>query len=227
MSGNHVAHPVLISLANINTSICSKTTLHTYLLLALLPIAKFTHKTTRVRSLLQDQLVHEALNIVLSPLKMAVSVGVMMSDPVGNLHYCFTPIALWIVDMPEECLLVAIGPKASLITTATSNNFGDPYQHLPRTATKTLTAIRVACSKRSPTDYKHFLEAIKQLSLNGVIKPFWLGWALSNPCDFITVEPLHHFHRFTWDHDVKWCIVVVGAEELDFRFTIIQTLVGY
>ena len=46
MSGNHMAHPVLISLANINACIRSKTSLHTYLLLALLPIAKFTHKDT-------------------------------------------------------------------------------------------------------------------------------------------------------------------------------------
>ena len=62
MSGNRMAHPVLISLANIDTRLRSKTSLHTYLLLVLLPIAKFMHKTTQVRSLLQDRLVHQALN---------------------------------------------------------------------------------------------------------------------------------------------------------------------
>ncbi|KIK80759.1 hypothetical protein PAXRUDRAFT_157842 [Paxillus rubicundulus Ve08.2h10] len=30
-----------------------------------------------------------------------------------------------------------------------------------------------------------------------------------------------------WDHDAKWCIAAVGASELDFHFSIIQTLVGY
>jgi len=54
MSGNRMAYPVLISLANINVCIRSKSSLHAHLLLALLPIAKFMHKTTRVRSLLQD-----------------------------------------------------------------------------------------------------------------------------------------------------------------------------
>ena len=93
MSSNCIAHPVLISLANIDTRICSKTSLHTYLLLALLPIAKFTHKTTSVCGLLQDGLVHQALNIVLTPLKVAARVGVMMSDLVGNLCYCFTLLA--------------------------------------------------------------------------------------------------------------------------------------
>jgi len=102
MSGNRMAHPVLISLANIDTRLRSKTSLHTYLLLALLPITKFMHKTTWVRSLLQDRLVHQALNIVLSPLKTAASMGIMMSDPRGNLRYCFTPLVAWIADTPEE-----------------------------------------------------------------------------------------------------------------------------
>ena len=96
-----------------------------YLLLTLLPIAKFMHKTTRVRSLLQDRLVHQALNIVLSPLKTAASVGIMMSDPRGNLCYCFTPLVAWIADTPEESLLVGTGSKASPMTTTTVKEFGD------------------------------------------------------------------------------------------------------
>ncbi|KAF8547393.1 hypothetical protein OG21DRAFT_1490269 [Imleria badia] len=118
MTGNHIMHPVLISLANIDARIRSKTSLHTYLLLALLPIAKFTHKTIHT----------------------AAVVGVMMSDPA-------------------------------------------------------------------------------RLSLNSVVEPFWKGWLLSSPSDFITIKPLHHFHRFTWDHNVKWCIVV-GIEGLTKHYII-------
>ena len=50
---------------------------------------------------------------------------------------------------------------------------------------------------------------------------------LSDPSDFINPEILHHFHKMFWDHDVKWCIHAVGAAEVDFRFSIIQTLVGH
>ncbi|KAI6016367.1 hypothetical protein BKA83DRAFT_4060229 [Pisolithus microcarpus] len=102
MSGNHMAHPLLISLANINMHIHSKTSLHTYLLLALLPIAKFTHKVTHVHGLLQDQLVHQALGVVLLPLKTAASMGIMMNDLRGNLCYCYMPLAAWIADTPEQ-----------------------------------------------------------------------------------------------------------------------------
>jgi len=222
-----MAHPVLISLTNIDTSIHSKTSLHGYLLLALLPITKFLHKNTRVRSLLQDQLTHQVLNKLLSPLKIAAAVGVMMSDPVGNLRYCFTPLASWIADTPEESLLAATSPKTSPVTTATSKEFGDPFRHPARTSAITLAAIEIACAECSPSDYKDFLKIIKRLCLNGVIEPFWKMYPLSDPSQFITPEVLHHFHRLFWDHDVKWCIHCAGASEVDFRFSVLQTIVGY
>ncbi|KIK19914.1 hypothetical protein PISMIDRAFT_46206, partial [Pisolithus microcarpus 441] len=187
MTGNRMAHPILISLANIDMGVCSKTSLHRYLLLALLPILKFVKKTTSVHSLLQDQLFHQVLNQVLTPLKTAATVGIMMNDPVGNLCYCYTLLASWIVDMPEECLLAAT----------------------------------------NPFDYENFLKIIKHLHLNSVIEPCWKGWPLSDPSQFLTPKPLHHFHRMFWDHDIKWCIAVTGSAELDFHFSLLQTPVGY
>ncbi|KAI6043346.1 hypothetical protein EDC04DRAFT_2600224 [Pisolithus marmoratus] len=204
-----------------------KSSTHAYLLLTLLPIAKFTHKTTHVHSLLQDQLVHQALNVILSPLKTATCVGVMMSNPKGNLHYCFTPLAVWIADMPEESLLAGTAMEVSPVTTTTSKEFGYPYQHPPHTAVTMLTAIHSACSQYFLTDYKNFLKAMRWFQLNGVIEPCWNSWPLSDPSIFLTPEVLHHFHQMFWDHNVKWCIDVIGATELDFHFSIIQTLVGY
>ena len=227
ITGNHMAHPVLISLANIDASIHSKSSLHGYLLLALLPIAKFIHKNSRVRSLMQDRLTHQVLDKILSPLKTAATVGIMMNDPVGNLRYCYTPLASWIADMPEESLLSATSPKTSPVTTATSKQFGDLFRHPARTAAVTLAAIQAACAESSSSDFKEFLKTIRRYCLNGVIKPFWKGYPLSDPSIFFTPKVLHHIHRMFWDHDLKWCITAVGAAELDFRFSLLQTAVGY
>ncbi|KIJ11761.1 hypothetical protein PAXINDRAFT_15344 [Paxillus involutus ATCC 200175] len=125
----------------------------------------------------------------------------------SNLRYCYTPLASWIADTPEESLLAATSPKASPVTTATSKNF--------------------AYALNDALNYKNFLKAIKPLGLNGVVEPFWKDWPLSNPSDFLTPEPLHHFHHMFWDHDAKWCIAVVGAAELDFHFSLLQTTIGY
>ena len=196
MTSNHMAHPLLISLTNIDASVCSKTLLHGYLLLGLLPIVKF-HKDTCIHSLMQDRLTHEVLNKILSPLKTAATVGIMMSDPTGNLHYCFTPLASWMADTPEESLLAGTSPKASPVTMAMSKQFRDPFRHPARMSTVTLAVIQLACDECSPLDYKEFkLKIIKQLGLNGVIELFWKTYPLSDPSEFLTPEVLHHFHRF-------------------------------
>ena len=80
-----MAHPLLLSLANIATDICSKGFLHAHLLLALLPVPSFIHKKSRVRSLLSDRLLHHCLDLVLMPLKVAATIGIMMNNPRGNL----------------------------------------------------------------------------------------------------------------------------------------------
>ncbi|KAG9317044.1 hypothetical protein JVU11DRAFT_1230 [Chiua virens] len=70
-------------------------------------------------------------------------------------------------------------------------------------------------------DYKNFFKVIKLLSLNSVIEPVWIDWALLSPSNFITVELLHQFHQFTWDHDVKQYVTILGVNELNFYFSII------
>ena len=89
MSGNHMAHPLLLSLANIASDIRSKGSLHAHLLLALLPVLSFIHKKSHICSLLSDQLFHHCLDLVLAPLKIAAAIGIIMNDPLGNLRYCY------------------------------------------------------------------------------------------------------------------------------------------
>ncbi|KIK16208.1 hypothetical protein PISMIDRAFT_82959, partial [Pisolithus microcarpus 441] len=105
MCSGKVAHPLLISLANICMDIRNKGSSHAFLLLALMPIPAFTHPATQICSVLEARLFHHCLDIVLEPLKQAARFGRMMSDPVGNLRYCFTPLVSYIVDTPEACML--------------------------------------------------------------------------------------------------------------------------
>ncbi|KAI6116475.1 hypothetical protein F5141DRAFT_972537, partial [Pisolithus sp. B1] len=90
MCGGKVAHPLLISLTNIHMDIRNKGSSHAFLLLALMPIPAFTHPATQICSVLEACLFHHCLDIVLEPLKQAACFGRMMSDPIGNLCYCFT-----------------------------------------------------------------------------------------------------------------------------------------
>ncbi|KAG2143329.1 hypothetical protein BD769DRAFT_1297671, partial [Suillus cothurnatus] len=181
MTGARVAHPLLLGLANIRMCTRTKLSSKAFLLTALLPIPKYLHPNQRMWGMLEDRLVHECLSIVLKPLMKAAEVGIMMSDPVGNIRHCFTPLAAYI-----------------------------------------LAGIMV-----NPDDLEAYFEACADSRLNGVHAPFWMDWPLADPSIFLTPESLHHWHKEFYDHDLQWCIVVVGAQELDFRFLILQPTTGY
>jgi hypothetical protein len=107
------------------------------------------------------------------------------------------------------------------VTTANYQQFGDNFRHPPRTGSITLQTINKIRS--SPTAFESlekYKTAAKSYRLNGVQLPFWRNWPLSaDPSTFSNSEPpIHHWHKLFWDHDVKWCINVLGAAELDFRF---------
>ncbi|KAF8548238.1 hypothetical protein OG21DRAFT_1386806, partial [Imleria badia] len=151
-------------------------------------------------------------------LKTAARLRFMTSDPVGNLCYCYTPLAAYVADTPEQTLVACVGSKTSPFTTATSKQFGGPVRHNSRTRSHTLLAICKAMHQCSPKDFEKFVKYAKALLLNGVVKPFWFQWLLSCPSIFLHVEPLHHIHCFTWGHNVKWWIAVITESKIDFRF---------
>ncbi|KAF9050500.1 hypothetical protein BJ165DRAFT_1341898 [Panaeolus papilionaceus] len=92
----------------------------------------------------------------------------------------------------------------------------------------TLNAIaQIRTAVEDEWDLESYEKQAMKHRLNGVHKPFWRDWDLSNPAIFLTSEPLHHWHRMFWDHDAKWCINAVGAGEIDFRFSILQPHTGY
>ena len=180
-----------------------------------------------VKGVLKAQLIHECLNFILEPLKTAAQIGIMMTDALRNHQYCFTLLASFIVDTPKSALLAGIAEKTLSVTMASYKDFGDPFCHEPHTALKTLGQLEHLASKVDPWNLKNYLKAAHNLCLSSMHKPFWRDWALSDPLQFLTSEPLHHWHKQFWDHDVKWCINAVGASELDFCFSIIQPLTGF
>jgi hypothetical protein len=227
MTGNRIAHPLLISLANLKMNFRMKSSNHAFLLLALLPVPSFIHKTKRLRGMLGDRLVHECLDFVIQPLKTAARIGIMMSDPLGWRRFCFTPLAAYIVDTPESTLIAGVAGRTSSVTLASYKQLGDDFRHEPRTASSTLAQLHLLEEKGNPLDLEAYFKEASKVHLNGVHRPFWVDWAMSDPSIFLTPEPLHHWHKAFWDHDAKWCIYAVGAAELDFRFSVLHQHVGF
>jgi hypothetical protein len=228
MVGDRMAHPLLISLANIKMDYRSKASHHSYMLLALLPVPHFIEKDKKIKGVLDARLMHDCLDYILAPLKNAATVGVMMNDPHGISRWCFTPLAAYIVDTPEAAMIAGVGTKTSYLTNATHEKFGDAFQHPPRTASATLTRLHHLSSLADPVrDLKLYIKYAKECRLSGVHQPFWRDWPQSEPCRFLNIEVLHHLHKFSFDHDLKWCIEVLGDDEIDFRFSVLHPHTAY
>ena len=236
MAGDRTAHPVLLSLANIHMDIRMKPSTHAFVLLALLPCPKFLVKNKPTRGVLESRIFHLCLDVITRPLKLAAHAGRMMADPSGFSHFCFTMLASYIVDTPEAALIAGVAGKTSHLTMADYRKFGDPTRQEPRTASTTLAQLAALAENTNPLDLHTYIPAAKAMRLNRVHLPFWRDWylkstsgqrLLSDPCIFLTPEPLHHWHKQFWDHDIKWLVCAVGADEFDFRFTTIQPVIGF
>ncbi|KAI6035326.1 hypothetical protein F5J12DRAFT_902149 [Pisolithus orientalis] len=172
LCGGRVAHPLLVSLANIKMSTCLKLSSNSFMLATLLPVPKFMHKNKHMHGLLEDRLIHECLDIILEPIKQAAKLGIMLLDSLGHMQYS-----------------------------------GKLKVH--------------------PTNIQVFFHEAQHFCLSGVSDPFWRDIPLSCPSTFITPEPLHHLHKEFWDHNMKWCINVVGEAKIDFCFSVLQPTVGF
>ncbi|KAG2059350.1 hypothetical protein BDR06DRAFT_979926 [Suillus hirtellus] len=121
----------------------------------------------------------------------------------------------------HECLSIILKPlmKAAEVGIMMSN------PHPART--RSITLGQLAGIMANPDDLEAYFEACADSWLNDVHAPFWMDWPLADPSIFLMPESLHHWHKEFYDHDLQWCIMVVGAQELDFRFLILQLTTGY
>ena len=210
-----------------------KSTYHALPLIALLPCPKFLGLKKSLHGVMENRLIHHCLDIICQPLKAASTAGTFMTDSLGCIHRCFTPIVAYIVDTPEAAVIAGVGGKTSHLTLASHKSFGDHFRHPTRLGALTLAQIQHIAETIDPWDLASYAkEAQQRYRLNGVHLPFWRDWTLpdgsvAEPSQFLTPEPLHHWHKQFWDHDAKWCIRAVGSEEIDLRFSLLQPCVGF
>ncbi|KAG1726017.1 uncharacterized protein EDB91DRAFT_1239705 [Suillus paluster] len=139
-----------------------------------------------------------------------------------KIWYCFTPLITYVADTPEELIIACATMNSLPVTIATCGDFGDPIQHPPCDGSSTLANITAIITSILPSDLIVFFKACKHYNLNGVNLPFWRNWFAANPSSFLIPELLHHLHKMFWDHDHLWCTTVVGSQEIDFRFVLLQ-----
>jgi len=150
MAGDHVAHPLLITLANLDSDIRAKSSYGALQLLALLPVPKFLGVPKPLCGVLENRVKHACLDLICRPLKVVARSGSRMSDYFGDVRHCYTPLVGYIADTPEAAALTGVSGNTSYLTTAFGPHFGDDFPHPPRTAHQILTNLSTLLSSVDP-----------------------------------------------------------------------------
>ncbi|KAG1726930.1 hypothetical protein EDB19DRAFT_1897601 [Suillus lakei] len=87
MSGGLEMHPVFLTIGNIQ----SEFDVH-----------------VDFQTLLHARLFHKCMDMIFTKCKMATRIGEYMSDPMGYIRHCFTPLVAYTADLPEAQLITCL-----------------------------------------------------------------------------------------------------------------------
>ncbi|KAG6825999.1 hypothetical protein H0H87_008214, partial [Tephrocybe sp. NHM501043] len=246
--GNREMHPLLISIANIKASVRMKASSHAFALVGYLPIPKFPDDySADLKAALIGRLFHFCIKKITRKLQAAMVNPVKMSDGDGHICSVVTPLVSHIADWPEQRMISCVAASASPISLAKATEFGDSTQHPRRTRTSTLQLIESLCAVHHPwAQLDSFIRASKKIDLLGVHQPYWRDWGVAaganpalvgpftldpdwgaaNPSLFLTPDALHAWHKFFFNHVIKWIMNIIGVKELDYHLSIQQHHIG-
>ncbi|KAI6104851.1 hypothetical protein EDD16DRAFT_1736785 [Pisolithus croceorrhizus] len=109
MTGDIEMHPLFLTIANINSKVRMKATSHAWACIAYTPTLDFI-TNSEFHSVLEARVWHRCVDIVCTGLKLAARTGTFMSDPNNATRYCFTPLAAYTADLPEQLMISCVDP---------------------------------------------------------------------------------------------------------------------
>ncbi|KAF8597999.1 hypothetical protein BDV93DRAFT_413404, partial [Ceratobasidium sp. AG-I] len=213
MCGGQQAYPVYITIGNISKDLRRKPSERATILLGYLPVDEFSdvaHEETRIR--LKGQLIHDAMAVLLEPLRKASEDGVEMWCADGRLRRVYPIVAAYVADFPEQILMTCVLKSSCPICTTKQQGRADYTRQAPgRTRFDTLEALRAYFDYDDPGE-------LAELSL----KPWWPWWAglpYVNLSAAIAPDLLHQIYNGVFKERVmRWLKHVMGPTTLDRRF---------
>lgn len=233
-AGDVKVHGFYMSLGNIHKDVRNRTSRRVWMLVGYIPISKWEHTLAKTEfqskahqealpGILNRRLFHFCLEILCEPLRTLNTHEII--DPEGNIRLIFYVLIAYLADLEEQYKIAALDKSNCVHCTTTTHQFGSPDPGDPRTSDSILESIAKVQANRGPNadPYKFALGADKY-RLGDVEYPFWASLPLVDICDVLSLDLLHGFYKFFFDHPFEWNVNSVGKEELDTRM---KSQIGY
>ncbi|KAG1897449.1 uncharacterized protein F5891DRAFT_1129914 [Suillus fuscotomentosus] len=207
--GDKSAWPVYMSIGNIAKAKRRQASARATVLIGYLPASKLDCFTPDARSLAGYRLFHHCMALLLQPLIGAGNDGVEMVCADLWVRHIYPILAAYVADFPEQCLcLVAANDRGDALNSA---------MHDPESTKEILHKRKIG---------QHPLE-FEANGLRAVYKPFWADLPHADIFLAFTPDLLHQLHKGVFkDHLVKWCIDIIGEDEIDAHFKAIPNYPG-
>ncbi len=185
-------------------------------------IPKVVFEEISTQRVLTQRLYHVCMDIITESLKQSSHTPVEMTDANGDERLVRTILFVHLADLPEQLLISCCHGGASPISYGRHSDFGTGVKMPPRTGVGTLEVIRGVREKVEPSNIGRYETAAGKLGLNGVFEPFWRDWKFADPSKFLAPDVLHQWHKFFWEHIMKWARKLLGDKEIDRRYMCLQ-----
>ncbi|KAI0040586.1 hypothetical protein FA95DRAFT_1502597 [Auriscalpium vulgare] len=216
-NGSEQAYPVYLTIGNISKAIRRKPSYHAQLLIGYLPSPDVSDLSKNSARILRARLFHAAMEVIMQHLRGPGRSGVELTSGDGAVRRCFTIIACYVADYPEQCLVACtrFGSRCPRCRAAPIEFEDNDLPWMPRKPDATLRTLRHAASLSTAARREAVL---KDHGLTHVDRPFWMDHHLCDIHNAITPDILHQLYQGVVDHLIDWLTSLMGAGELDARF---------
>ncbi|KAG1737239.1 hypothetical protein EDB19DRAFT_1895911 [Suillus lakei] len=207
--GDKLAWPVYMSIGNIAKAKRCQASAQATVLNGYLPAGKLDCFTPDVRSLAGYRLFHHCMALLLQPLIGAGNDSVEMVCVDLWVRHVYPILAAYIADFLEQCLVSCCKGNQCPKCLVAANEQGDALNSAMRDPELTKDILHRCKIGQHPPEFE-------VNGLHAVYKPFWAD--LPNADIFLAFTPdlLHQLHKGVFkDHLVKWCINIIGEDEMD------------
>ncbi|KAF8905580.1 hypothetical protein CPB84DRAFT_1676487, partial [Gymnopilus junonius] len=214
-SGGKSAYPVYLTIGNLPKATRRRPSQHACILIAYLSVDKLNRSEmteAEHRSKVQH-IFHQAMSIVLHPLKKAGKDGIRMTCSDGAVRLVFPILACYVADYPEQCLVACTKYGTCPKCRCPAKELQDPAVSPPRTKTWTQQIINDAKAQAQGSPQVFHKECMANDVAGGVFTPFWQDLPFADIHKAITPDILHQLYQGIFKHLVGWCQSIVGEKK--------------